>query len=90
MGPVPIYSDPPPTMPDGTGFDPVEYRKARKLRYLLDQLTPVEEAAIRQIAPLMHLTRIAHVSMRVKGNTSCVWQQSKLHLVLPNAPPNIH
>ena len=90
MGPVPIYRTPTASTPGGDGFDPVEYGKARKLRHLLDQLTPVEEAPIHQIAPLMHLTRIAHGNMRVKGNTSCVWQQSKLHIVLPNAPPDIH
>ena len=90
MSPVPIYSDPPPTQTDGAGFDPAEYRKARRPRYLLDQLTYVEEATIWQIEPLIHLTRIAHDSMRVKVNTSCVWQQSKLHLVLPTALPNSH
>ena len=90
MGPVPMYSEPPPTRPATKGFNLREYRKAKRLRWLLDELTPVEEAAIRQIAPLMHVTRISHGSMRVKGNTSCVWQQSKWHTVLPNTPPNIH
>ena len=90
MGPVPRYIDPAPTRPAAEGFDPAEYQMARRLRQLLDELTPVEEAAIRQIAPLMHITRISHGSMRVKGNTSCVWQQTKWNTVLPNTPPNIH
>ena len=90
MGPVPTYVSDPPARPPCEGFDPRMYVRAKELRDLLDELTPVEEAAIRQIAPLMHLTRISHGSMKVKGNTSCVWQQSKLHLVLPNLPSHIN
>ena len=73
MGFVPTYTSQPNS--EGGGFDMEQYLKAKELRSLLDELTPVEEAAIRQIAPLMSLTRIRHDSMRAKGNTSCVWQQ---------------
>ena len=90
MGPVPSYFEPLLPRPATEGFNLDEYVKAKRLKWLLDELTPVEEAAIRQIAPLMHVTRISHGSMRVKGNTSCVWQQSKWNTVLPNIPINIH
>ena len=87
MGPIPTY-------PRDEQFHlPPQVKanmdKARVLRHLLDQLTPVEEAAIRQITPLIHLTRLTHGNLGTKGNTSCVWQQSKLHLLLPHLPRDI-
>ena len=48
--------------------------------------TGAEEAAIRQISPLISIVRFPHGSLGSKGNTTCVWQQSKLNLVLPNLP----
>ena len=48
--------------------------------------TGAEEAAIRQISPLISIVRFPHGSLGSKGNTTCVWQQSELNLVLPNLP----
>ena len=60
--------------------------KAKQLRDLFDDFTPMEEAVIRQIVLLVHIVSLKHGNLGVKGNTLCVWQQSKLHLVLPHLP----
>ena len=52
----------------------------------MQSLTAAEEAAIRQITPLISIVRLNHGNLATKGNTSCVWQQSKLNLILPNLP----
>jgi hypothetical protein len=46
----------------------------------------VEEAALRQISPLIHILRLSSGNIGAKGNTSCVWQHSKLAHILPNLP----
>lgn len=51
-------------------------------------MTAAEEAAIRQITPLISIVRLTHGNIGSKGNTSCVWQQSRLNTVLPNLPQN--
>ena len=56
------------------------------MHQLLRSFTGAEEAAIRQITPLISIVRFPHGSLGSKGNTSCVWQQSKLNLILPNLP----
>ena len=58
----------------------------RELYHLLSTFTGAEEAAIRQISPLISIVRFPHGSLGSKGNTTCVWQQSKLNLILPNLP----
>ena len=63
MGPVPIYVFGPPARPPCGGVDPRMYLRTKELYNLLDELTPVEEAAICQMSPLMHLTGISHGSM---------------------------
>ena len=88
MGPIPTHASPPNS--EVNGFDMEKYLKAKELCSLLDELTLVEEAAICQITLLMPLTCIRHGSMRVKGNMSCVWQQSKIHVLLPNLPTQIY
>lgn len=60
--------------------------KARKLYDLLSSFTPAEEAAIRQITPLLSIVRLAQGNIGTKGNTSCVWQESKMATILPNLP----
>ena len=62
------------------------YKIAHELQHLLLSFTIVEEAAIRSIVPLMSIIRLMHGSIKTKGNTSCVWQQSELSTVLPNLP----
>ena len=56
------------------------------MQSLLTNLTSAEEAAIHQITPLISLVRLSTGSIGMKGNTSCVWQQSKLNIILPNLP----
>ena len=75
IGPTPIHNN------DDPNFD-----KCRRLHELMQSLTAAEEAAIRQITPLISIVRLDHGNLATKGNTSCVWQQSKLNLVLPNLP----
>ena len=58
----------------------------RELHGLLKSFTGAEEAAIRQISPLISIVCFPHGSLGSKGNTTCVWQQSKLNLILPNLP----
>ena len=48
--------------------------------------TCAEEAAIRQITPLISIVRLSTGSIGMRGNTSCLWQQSRLNIVLPNLP----
>ena len=59
---------------------------AEELQHLLLSFTIVEEAAIRTVVPLISIVRLMHGSIKTKGNTSCVWQQSRLSAVLPNLP----
>ena len=57
-----------------------------ELHYLITDITLAEEAAIRQITPLISIVRLTHGNIATKGTTHCVWQQSKLNTVLPNLP----
>ena len=63
-----------------------QYLLAQELQKLLLSFTMVEEAAIRTIVPLLSITRLTHGNIATKGNTSCVWEKSKLYKVLPNLP----
>ena len=67
-------------------IDDPNYRICHQLHCLLTDITLAEEAAIRQITPLISIVRLTHGNCATKGNTSCVWQESKLNLVLPNLP----
>ena len=58
----------------------------RELYSLLSNCTAAEEAAIRQIIPMLSITRLAMGNISSKGNTTCIWQDSKLSRVLPNLP----
>ena len=77
---------PVPTMPPPTDNDSNALVRAREMQPLFNSLTAAEEAAIRQITPLISIIRLKHGNLGTKGNTSCVWQQSKLNRVLPNLP----
>ena len=77
----PIYK-----YPDVRLNEDINVSNGRRLQDLLLSLTCAEEAAIRQITPLVSLMRLSTGSISMKGNTSCVWQDSKLNLVLPNLP----
>ena len=79
FGPVPY---PPPQSPN----EDENFTIYRKLHSLMKSLTAAEEAAIRQITPSISIVRLTHSNIGSKGNTSCVWQQSKLNLILPNLP----
>ena len=63
MGPVPTYVSAPPGRSPCEDVDPRMYLRTKELRDLLDELALVEEAAIHQMSPLVHLTRISHGSM---------------------------
>jgi PIF1 helicase. len=60
--------------------------KSRELAKLLSSFTAAEEAAIRQITPLISIVSLKEGNIGAKGNTHLVWQQSKLQLILPNLP----
>ena len=57
-----------------------------RLQHLIKNLTLVEESAIRQLTPMLHIVRLTHGGYGTTGNTSLVWQKSKLHTVLSNLP----
>lgn len=65
---------------------PVPGTQAWRLREMLRALTPSEEAAIRQITPLLSIVRLKHGNIGTKGHTACAWQKSKLSTILPNLP----
>ena len=56
------------------------------LHNALNNLTGAEEAAIRQISPLISIVSLKNGNFASKGNTSCVYQKSKLSQILPNLP----
>ena len=56
------------------------------LHHLLSSLTPVEEAAIRRVCPLLSVVKLSYGNLGSKGNVSCVFQDSKLGTILPNLP----
>lgn len=60
--------------------------KSKELASLFFSFTAAEEAAIRQITPLLSIVRLKEGNIGAKGNTHLVWQQSKLSLLLPNLP----
>lgn len=64
----------------------MNYLRSNELQRLLLSFTVIEEAAIRTIVPLLSIIRLMHGNIKTKGNTSCVWQKSKLCLILPNLP----
>ena len=46
----------------------------------------IEEAVIRQITLLVSIIKLAHGNIGSKGNTTCMYNQSKLCTILPNLP----
>ena len=60
--------------------------RAIEIQKLFPTLTAAEESAIRQITPLLSIVRLNTGSIGMKGNTSCVWQKSRLNIILPNLP----
>ena len=66
--------------------DDINYLRSHELHRLLSSFTVIEEAAIRTVVPLLSIIRLMHGNIKTKGNTSCVWQKSKLCLILPNLP----
>ena len=63
-----------------------EIKTWRKGYALMNSLTIAEEAAIRRVAPLMQITKLAGGNIGSKGNTSCVQVHSKVAKFLPNLP----
>ena len=79
FGPVPI----PPPVP----FEEItNEQKWFVLHNALNDLTGAEEAAIRQISPLISIVSLKNGNIASRGNTSCVYQKSKLSRILPNLP----
>jgi hypothetical protein len=79
MGPIPIY---PQCQPN----EPSQFSDARRLQFLMRDMTLVEEYAIRRIAPMMSIVRLKQGNLASRGNTSCVYQKSRLQSILPNLP----
>jgi hypothetical protein len=79
FGPVPTIRPP-------ADNESHHFAVARELQELLSTFTSAEEAAICQIVPMLSIVRLSQGNIGAKGNTSCVWQESKLNLVLPNLP----
>jgi hypothetical protein len=79
MGPIPI-------IPQQTNMESDHITKARELRNLLSNFTAAEEVATHQIAPTLSIVCLSQGSLASKGNTSCVWQKSRLTVILPNLP----
>ena len=46
----------------------------------------IEEATIREITPLVSIVKLAHDNIGSKGNTTCMWNHSKVCTNLPNLP----
>ena len=46
----------------------------------------IEEASIRQLIPLVSIIKLSHGNTGWKGNTTCMWNQSKLCTILPSLP----
>ena len=79
FGPVPI----PPAMDECRS----EMVRVWRIIYdLVNNLTGAEEAAIRQIAPLISIVSLRNGNIASRGNTSCVYQKSRLSKILPNLP----
>ena len=57
-----------------------------ELKELLSTFTAAEESAIRQIVPMISILRLTMGNIGSKGNTSCIWQESKLNTILSNLP----
>ena len=49
-------------------------------------MTLIEEAAIRQITPLISIVKMVYENIESKRNTTCMWNDSKLSNLLPNLP----
>ena len=69
MGPIPIYPQCRPNKPS-------QISDACRLKFLINDTNLVEEAAIRQIAPMMSLVGLKQGNIASIGNTSCVYQKS--------------
>ena len=61
-----------------------------ELKLILSSMTCIEEAAIRQITPLISIVNLAYGNIGSKGNTKCMWNDSKLSNMLPNLPNKCH
>ena len=79
FGPIPRL----PPQPDDA---PIQMKQARELAVLLHELTPAEEAAIRRVRPLVSIVCLSQGNMAAKGNTSCLFQKSKIGTILPHLP----
>ena len=80
---------PVPTRPTIVTTDDINLKRFRDLHMLLTDITAAEEAAIRQICPLICIKSLRGGNIAAKGNTHCVWQQCNLVTILPNLPGEI-
>ena len=49
-------------------------------------MTCIEETAIRKITALILIVKLTYGNIGSKGNTTCMWNESKLSTILPNLP----
>ena len=57
-----------------------------ELYQIVMTLTAADEADIRQITPLINILSLSQGNDGAKGNINCLWQKSKLNLILTNLP----
>jgi hypothetical protein len=75
-------------MPPPTANEDSNVARAHELANLMENLTSVEEAVVRQITPMLSIVRLAQRNFATRGNMSCVFQKSTLSRILPNLPQN--
>ena len=61
-------------------------QKAIQLWASLSACATIEEAVIQQITPLVSTLKLAQGNIGTKGNTCCLWTNSKINTALPNLP----
>ena len=81
----PVQMIPPPFAGEPQGVT-----DGRRLKYLMSIMTAAEEAAIRKVTPMLSIVRLKSGNLGAKGNTSCVLQQSKLAMFMPNRMQDVN
>ena len=57
-----------------------------ELYQIMKTLAAAEESAIIQITPFINIISLSKGNIGAKGNIHCLWQKSKLNLILPDLP----
>ena len=84
-----VVPRPPQIYPDNLDPGTLQYEYYNDhitLQLLLSNATNAEEAAICPIAPAFSIIHLTAGNIASRGNTSCLLQESRLGLILPNLP----